>query len=80
MRAPTKLQTVRLRMLGSGSVALFPKRSEWMPLLRNGWVEKIDPAAAVRGGFLPPLRITASGYEALAEGLRRHGWPERAET
>jgi hypothetical protein len=47
-----------------------------MPLLRNGWVEKVDPAVSPRGGFLPPLRITAEGYEALAVGLRRHGWPD----
>jgi hypothetical protein len=76
VRAPTALQFVRLRKLGSGAMVVSPSRSEWMPLLRNGWVEKVDPGLSVRGGFLPPLRITADGYRALAVGLERHGWPD----
>jgi hypothetical protein len=76
VRSPTRLQADRLRGLASGLVVLSPRRSEWMPLLRAGWVEKVDPNVSVRGGFLPPLRITAEGYEALAVGLRRHGWPD----
>lgn len=76
MRAPTVKQFELLKVLGRGGVAVAPKRAEWMPLLRHGWVERYGEGPTPRGGFLPPLRITAAGYRALAVGLERHGWPD----
>lgn len=75
MRRPTPKQALRLRVLASGSTVLTPRRSDWGSLLRHGWVERADPSWTPRGGFLPPLRITAEGYRALASALERDGWP-----
>lgn len=74
MRVPTAGQFERLLSAGRGSVVLAPRRAEWMPLLRNGWVERVE-GVSPRGGVLPPLRVTAEGFRALARGLERHGWP-----
>lgn len=75
MRKPTPKQALKLRLLGSGSIVVTPRRTDWGPLLRHGWVERADPSLSPRGGFLPPLRITAEGYRALAGWLERDGWP-----
>lgn len=75
-RNPTVRQAARLRLLGSGAIAVTPSRSDWMPLLRHGWVERADPDLTPRGGLLPPLRITPDGLRALAAALERDGHPE----
>lgn len=80
MRAPTTRQADRLRVLGRGDIVLFPKRSDWVSLLRHGWVARLDgDTDTPKGGFLPPLRITADGYRALAAAVDRDGWPVPAE-
>jgi uncharacterized protein YbjT (DUF2867 family) len=75
MRRPTSKQAARLRLLGAGAMVVTPRRSDWMPLLRNGWVERRDEGFTPRGGFLPPLVITPAGYRALADALERDGRP-----
>lgn len=80
MKAPTTKQADLLRILGSGSIVLTPKRSAWAPLLRRGWVARIGDDGSPKGGWLPPLRITADGYRALAAAVDRDGWPEPPET
>lgn len=74
-RCPTARQVARLLARADGSVAFEPRRAQWMPLLRNGWVEKVGGGPVPRGGLLPPLRITPAGFRALGDGLERHGWP-----
>lgn len=79
MRKPTPAQADRLRVVASGSIVLFPKRTLWGPLLRRGWVERLDSAETPTGGWLPPLRITPGGLRALADALERDGWPDPPE-
>lgn len=75
MRVPTIKQAARLRVLGSGLIVVTPRRSDWGPLLRHGWVERAHPGLSPSGGFLPPLRITPDGHRALAAALERDGHP-----
>lgn len=74
-RTPTLRQYERLRILGSGGMVLAPRRREWQPLLRHGWVAAAhDDDATSR--LLPPLRITPAGLIALAAAVQRHGHPD----
>lgn len=76
MRTPTVKQGARLLVLGSGNIVLTPRRVDWAPLLRHGWVEHADGfGRAPSGGFLPPLRITPNGLRALAAAVERDGLP-----
>lgn len=76
MRKPTVKQGARLLVLGGGTVVLTPRRADWAPLLRHGWVELADGFGhAPSGGFLPPLRITPAGLRALAVAVERDGLP-----
>jgi hypothetical protein len=76
-RTPTVKQAARLRVLGNPNIIIAaPRRSDWMPLLRHGWVERADPDLTPRGGLLPPLRITPAGLRALAAALERDGHPD----
>jgi hypothetical protein len=70
-RAPTPKQAEKLRILGSGAIALAPGRGEWGPLLRRGWVEQVMADDADKR-FLPPLRITAAGLRSLADAFDAH--------
>jgi hypothetical protein len=76
----SELHYRRLMTLGSGGVLITPRRSEWMPMLRRGFVYTAQPAEEtgldVNGFFLPPIRITEAGYRALAEYVARNGLPE----
>ena len=65
MRTPTLKQARKLAVLAGGYAVLEPKRSEWIGLLRAGWVERASTHTP-RGGLLPPLRITKAGHAALA--------------
>lgn len=67
MQVPTERWFHRLRILGRGSTVLSPRKREWRP----------DPTFAGRNHepFLPPLRITAEGYRALAAATERYGLP-----
>lgn len=76
MRRPTVKQADRLWALGNGSIVLTPRRADWAPLLRNGWVERADQHITPRGGLLPPLRITADGLRVLAAAVERDGLPD----
>lgn len=61
-----------LLKLGSGSTVLAGRKGDWGSLLVRGLVEP-DPAFEVRDSsrYVPPLRITADGYRALAAGVGR---------
>jgi hypothetical protein len=78
MKAPTSKQADKLRVLGSGAIALAPGRGDWGPLLRRGWVETVDEDDKSKR-FLPPVRITPAGLMALAAALERDGQVEMAE-
>lgn len=75
MRVPTEAQYARLRILGSGSMALTPARRQWEAILRHGWVQTVLDDDGT-GGLLPPLRITPSGLKALAAAVERYGHPD----
>jgi hypothetical protein len=60
--------TTRCRSLSAARVTATSRR---MPPLRNGWVDRVGEDETPKGGFLPPLVITAAGYRALADALER---------
>lgn len=76
MRKPTPKQGARLLTLGSGNIVLTPRRADWAPLLRHGWVRHAEGFGRTpTGGYLPPLRITPDGLRALAQATERDGLP-----
>lgn len=72
-RKATEKQARLLRILSGGYVVLAPYRSEWIPLVRRGWVESSTDEVIYDepglGRYLPPLRITSDGVRALADAM-----------
>lgn len=76
MRIPTEKQYRLLSVLGGvGTWVVAPRRGEWGPLLRRGWVQPIREDDQDKR-FLPPLQITPEGLRALADAAERYGLPE----
>jgi len=80
VKAPTEKQFKRLRVL-IGHIVLTPGYREWLPFVNRGWVEaawdyKLEPIQKGRSKSWPPLRLTADGYRALADGIDKYGWPK----
>jgi hypothetical protein len=76
-KTPTVKQYARLRCIASPGCMLVSGisgeyRRTWEQLLRKGWVEAASPEISTENGLL----ITPSGLEALAVGLRTHGYPD----
>lgn len=67
MRTPTKKQAAKLSVL-LAHIAVSPRRSEWAPLVRHGWVEPLHDDDG-HGRFFPPLRITPDGLRAYAAAI-----------
>jgi hypothetical protein len=80
VRPPTEKQFVLLRMMAGGAVVVTPRRREWEPLLKRGWMEYApgfgDPSEPPRRGSMRPLRITAAGLRAYADGVEAYGLPD----
>lgn len=79
MKGPTEKQFEKLRTL-AGVIVLTPGYREWLPLVNRGWVEaawdhQLEVKQSGRRKSWPPLRLTADGYRALADGIDRYGWP-----
>jgi hypothetical protein len=80
VKGPTEKQFEKLRTLVGMIIVVTPGYREWQPLVNHGWVEaawdhKLDVKQQGRRKSWPPLRLTADGYRALADGIDRYGWP-----
>jgi hypothetical protein len=87
VRIPTPKQMALLAGIPVGVAVLTPRRHDWRPLLKHGWVEPVGEREAAENGYaydgtnqyLAPLRITAPGLRALADALDAHGQPKPAD-
>jgi hypothetical protein len=67
VRTPTEKQYEKLRVLNAGNVCVTATGRYWEPLIRNGWVERLDKCC---------VRITPDGMRAVAAAMEKHGRPE----
>lgn len=74
-RMPTDKQHAKLCALGVNYIVLAPRRGEWGPLLRRGWVEPIREDNPDKR-YLPPLRLTPDGMRAIAAYIDKYGQPD----